>query len=121
MDNTFSTNKLPNPAYLYPPKMEPTLAVRNRASGRLIHISPERYDPARHEKVEKTAAPAPRVRAAAPSTPTEVSSTSEDTMGRMSLAALKELPEFQHVQPTWRNKQELIQAILAVRSGATED
>lgn len=101
---------------------QPTIEVLT-ASGRKIHISPEAFDPTRHTKVapvEPAPAPEPkpkRVRAVA-----GVSDIPDDYLARMSAGALKELPEFRSVPAgSWRNKQELINAILKVRADVEAD
>lgn len=99
--------------------LEPTIEVLTR-SGRRINISPEAFNPEFHTKavvVEATPLPKPkRVRVVA-----VTSDIPEEDLARMSSGALRELPEFEQVPPgSWRNKQDLIAAILKVRVDAAE-
>lgn len=123
--------KFQNPAYLAQAvKLTPTLKVRKKVSGRIVTITPEAFDPERHEKLDVPAAAAARVRSApkpervrsedaAPRI--EVSTKTEDELACMSSRALQDLPEYKHVEPdSWRTKQDLINAILQVRERAED-
>jgi len=114
-----------DPEYIKNAKLEPTIAIR-KASGRVVLIPADQFDEKLHERVEATSAPTPpatggRVRSAEPEPEPEkepkmaVSAHNENELARMSVADLKELPEFARVTKSWRSKQDLVMAILSAR------
>lgn len=90
------------------------IRVRKKNGGRIVLIEPERFDPEWHERIEPEPMGKERVRAT-PKPEPEASHQQPNDLARMSVDALKELPEFRHVKPGWRTKQDIVAAIIAVR------
>lgn len=103
----------PKPTYLTSPVMTPTLRIRKKNGGRVVTIDPAHFDPEQHEKLDDEPAKPVKARVRIEHEPTSDFSATE--LAQMSTSALKQLPEFARITTQWRNKQQLIEAIIAVR------